>query len=75
MGLYIPMRGLSALSVLTVWAMREPRYRGTGSSKITTLFHFVEGTYWALNKNIIIGSLMMEKMNKIIYGEYFGLYS
>ena len=39
------MRGLSALSVLTVWAMREPRYRGTGSSKIPTLFHFVEGTY------------------------------
>lgn len=34
----IPYREFSALSVLTVWAMREPRYHGTGNSKIPTLF-------------------------------------
>ena len=57
----IPCRGLSALFVLTVWAMREPRYRGMGSSKIPTLF-----VLWReLNlENIIIGSLMMKKTSK-----------
>lgn len=38
MGLIYAMRGLSALSVSTIWAMREPRAVGWAKANPTLLF-------------------------------------
>ncbi len=38
MGLIYTMRGLSALSVSTIWAMREPRHVGWAKANPTLYF-------------------------------------
>lgn len=67
MGLIYTMRGLSALSVSTIRAMREPRH--VGWAKANPTLYFCGGKI-SINVNPILGFGRNEDYNYSIWGKF-----
>ena len=67
MGLIYAMRGLSALSVSTIWAMREPRHVGWAKANPTLYFCRGNNLIW---QSFDTGDSIGTNMDRIRFVSY-----